>query len=94
MSGMPQNRVGTTCALGNRLLVSRRVLECVIDRVAVSVHRVEVANSIYVRSADPCVVSRRVAVFVRDGLDSGVRISSQCGSGHGNFCLCASNLSP
>ena len=60
MSGMRQNRVGTTCALGNRLLVSRRVLECVIDRVAVSVHRVEVANSIYVCSADPCIVNEIV----------------------------------
>ena len=59
-SGVRQNRVGTTCALGNRLLVSRRVLECVIDRVAVSVHRVEVANSIYVCSADPCVVNEIV----------------------------------
>ena len=56
-SGMRQNRVGTTCALGNRLLVSRRVLECVIDRVAVSVQRVKVANSMYVCSADPCVVN-------------------------------------
>ena len=54
---MPQNRVGTTCALGNRLLVSRRVLECVIDRVAVSVHRVEVANLMYVCSVDLCVVN-------------------------------------
>ena len=57
LSGERQNRVGTTCALGNRLLVSRRVLECVIERVAVSSHRVEVANLMYVRSADPCVVN-------------------------------------
>ena len=57
MSGMRQNRVGTTCVLGNRLLVSRRVLECVIDRVAVSVHRVEVANLMYVCSVDQCVIN-------------------------------------
>ena len=57
MSGMRQNRVGTTCALGNRLLVSRRVLECVIDRVGVSLHRVEVANLMYVCSVDPCVIN-------------------------------------
>ena len=56
-SGVRQNRVGTTCAFGNRLLVSRRVLECVIDRVGVSVHRVEVASSIYVCSVDPCVIN-------------------------------------
>ena len=46
-----------TCALGNRLLVSRRVLECVIDRVGVSLHRVEVENSMYVCSVDPCVIN-------------------------------------
>ena len=43
--------------LGNRLLVSRRVLECVIDRVGVSLHRVEVANLMYVCSVDPCVIN-------------------------------------